>query len=121
MSPKSCPDEVAAFRKKLSTTKKGDAVTPDADAPPWVKELSDEIERAPDASREAILLAEGMTKAIAGCAPVAKAFAAVAPLDANDKEAALRESVPDALEECHCEGVDVAALSFFIRSAMASP
>ena len=120
-APKSCPDQVAAFRNELFATKKGDTVTPDADAPEWVKDIHRKIVGAADASQRAMLIADGMTKAIGGCAPVAKAFGSAAALGVEEKEAALRESVPAALDECGCDGVDVVALSFFMRYAMAAP
>jgi len=90
---------------------------PFPDSPAWaVEEL--EVARAATDDR-ARLLANAITKAITGCAPLIEAFGQVASADPGSKADLLNRKVPAAIATCNCQGADVGAVELLVAAVVA--
>lgn len=84
----------------------GDIVPPH---PPYPPALVDVLKNSP-AEQRAIDLARLLETAIGSCEPIKQVFQDVATAPSDKRTATLVSGLPDAVEKCRCEGIDLEML-----------
>lgn len=90
----------------LIATLAGDIVPP---PPPYPPALVDVLKNSP-AERRSIDLARLLEAAIGSCEPIKQVFQDVATTSSDKRTPTLLSGLPDAVEKCRCEGIDLEML-----------
>jgi hypothetical protein len=112
-----CPVRSAQLRQSFAHPPA--EVRPPPLAAQWLYDLVRAFNAEADPTRRATLLGQGWSHAIGGCQePFTRAFAESAGLAARAKLEHLKQAIPQAVLDCHCQGADVGAVETLMLLAL---